>query len=117
MTLKINFIDYGIACRIGDTIYINKALPSYDYGLYLAILNHEYQHSKGYSAKDVLLDIQAEYLEGKKRSYWGFVLTHPSSWIEMLPIGKYEGRYVLNLTLLGLWLLFIALGGIIWALL
>lgn len=101
-------INYGIACRIGDDIYYNRKLESYPI-LLSAILQHEHRHTSGMTMKDVSLDLDNEDIKPLKKEYYNFVLTHPSSWTELLPAWRYEGRLVWNPLMTMFWI--IALGG------
>ena len=111
----IKLINYGIACRIANTIYINRKLLKHP-ALLKKILKHELQHSPSFIIKDFLMDLHNEHLEGNKLEFYLFVLTTPSSWYEFLPFGKYAGSWVINPTLLLFWTGIIAIGGIIWML-
>lgn len=111
MPLKIKHIFYGIACRIGDTIYIHKDLQKHSQKLYNAILGHEKKHSRNLSRKDVSMDIINEDIKNLKREYYSFVLTHPSSWTEFSPVWIYEDKLAWNVLILAL---YIITGGLIW---
>ena len=112
--MKIKFIGYGTACRIGDVIYINKSLKSYP-DVYNSILEHEKAHTSGFSMKDLMLDLKNPYLKGKKLRYWGFMLKHPLSFTEFLPFGIYDGRFVINPVNLAFYgVILISIGGQLW---
>jgi hypothetical protein len=113
--VEIKEIDYGIACRIGDVIYLNKDLINYP-SLYAAILEHEKSHSSGFTFKDIKLDIHNPNLKGLKGQYYRFVLTHPKSLIEFLPAWKYDNHLVWNPLVLGLYGLIYIIFGVIWML-
>lgn len=91
----IKYLNHGIACRIGDDIYINKRLLDYP-NLFKRILLHEKAHSSSFNRDDLILDLDNSHLEGVKREYYNFILTHPSSWTEFLPFGFYEKRFIIN---------------------
>ena len=93
--VELKETNFGIACRIGDKIYINKKLKKYPL-LYASILIHETKHSPGLENRDFALDIQNKELKGQKLTYWWFVITHPSSWVEFLPFWFYEGRIAIS---------------------
>ncbi len=111
--ISVKYINYGIACRIGNRIYINQKLMKYP-KLYEKILQHELDHSSGYDRNDVLMDLHNKHLFDIKDQYYSFILKHPSSWIEFLPGWFYEGRFVLAPTTSILWGLGIVLFGLIW---
>ena len=98
----IKEIDYGIACRIGDTIYINKNLKKYP-TLYKNIIKHELSHNKNFK-QDFLLDFKGKYIEPKSE-YYRFILTHPRSLYEFLPFGTYEKKTYINFNILILYLI------------
>ena len=106
----IKEINHGIACRIGNTIYYNKALKDYPQ-LLKAILKHEQTHSEGFNLRDIAMDIDNKELKGLKRQYYKFILKNPKSFTEMLPFGIYDGKFVLNPMILFLW---IVLGSLTW---
>jgi hypothetical protein len=106
MVFAIQEINYGIASRIGDDIFINKKIASFDKGLYDALIEHEQNHTSGYTLQDVKMDITNKQLKNIKDKYYKFILTHPSSWIEFLPIQFVKGNMIINPTLLIMYILF-----------
>lgn len=109
--LRVKFIDWGIACRIGDNIYVNKKLQE-NMLLCKRIIQHELEHSSGFTMKDITMDLKNSHLKGLKKEYYSFILSNPKSWIEFLPMWKYDGRFVFNPLIMmawGLTLLMIAL--------
>ena len=101
-------IDFGIACRIGNTIYVNKKLKKHPH-LFLAIMQHEFKHTSGFTMKDLKIDINNEDISDMKTDYWRFVASNPSTWTEFLPCGIYDGKISWNLTISTLWIM--AIGG------
>ena len=110
-TPLIKEINYGIACRIGNTIYINKRIKKYSSLLYDSIILHEKRHTRGFSLRDILLDVRNEEIAKYKKDYYKFILSEPSAWIEFSPICKYDGKFVVSPLILGLWGL---TGGVLW---
>jgi len=106
--VKIKLIDYGIASRIGNIVYINKELKNYP-KLYNSILRHEKAHSSGFDIRDILLDINGKYLREVKKEYWKFVFRNPNSWIQFAPIASYEGKIVYDPVMIFVWISFIIL--------
>jgi hypothetical protein len=104
LNIKVNKINYGIACRIGDNIYLNRKLENYPL-LYDTILSHEFSHSSGFNKNDLLIDLNNKHLKGYKKEYYSFILTHPSSWTEFLPFGVYKNKFVISPLILGIWIL------------
>lgn len=114
--IKITEIDYGIACRVGNEIFINKELSKHPI-LYSAIVNHELEHSPGFNFNDIKLDINNKHLKGLKLQYYWFILSNPKAFVEFLPCWRYNNRLVWNPLILGLYGLFLALfGGMLWLL-
>lgn len=93
--MQIKEIDYGIACRIGDKIYINRKLKE-DVNLWNAIIRHEKSHSSGFERKDIWFDIYNEEIQKYQKEYYTFILKHPSTWVEFLPCWMYENKIVWN---------------------
>jgi hypothetical protein len=107
----IKHIPFGIACRIGNTIYIHKDMEKFSVGLYNAILEHERSHTSHLTLHDILIDLENRHLDGLKKEYYNFILTHPTTLVELMPVWKYDGKYVWNLLLC---LFYLGLGGIAW---
>ena len=108
-------IDYGIACRIGDIVYINKELNKFP-KLYESILIHELSHSNSFKMSDISLDLINSHLHGLKLQYYAFILTHPSSWTEFFPFGYYDNKLIFNPIITGFYLVIGGILGTIWAL-
>jgi hypothetical protein len=98
-------INHGIACRIGNKIYINKSIKKWSPKLHKAILLHENKHTDGLSMKDIELDLKNSEISDLKREYYSFVLSNPSSWTELLPVFKYDGNWVVNPMILAMWVI------------
>lgn len=111
-TPEIKFINFGIASRQGNTIYFNKKLKKIPL-LYNKILLHELDHSEGFKLKDLLIDLKNQHLKGAKLEYYKFILKNPSSWVEFCPVWVYDGKLVINPTILLLWGFLLSVGGII----
>jgi hypothetical protein len=94
-SVEIKKINYGIACRVGNKIYMNNRLTEYP-KLFNAILNHEKSHTSGFIWNDIILDIGDKNLERVKKDYYIFILKNPSSWIEFLPFWIYDKKIVFN---------------------
>ena len=109
MVVKIVHTNYGIACRIGNEILINKKLKKFNKVLYEKILSHEKAHSSKLTKEDLLLDLYNPYLEGQKIQYLKFIITHPGSLIEFFPVVIYKKRIVINPFLIGLYSIFVFL--------
>lgn len=97
--MKIIKTDYGIASRVGETIYVNKRL-SQDPILYEAVIKHEKSHTKGNTLVDFLLDLKFEFISPLRKRYYKFVLENPSSWVEFSPITFFHRKMQINLNLI-----------------
>jgi len=106
-SLIIKEVPFGIACRIGRVIYIHKDLKDFSNDLYEAILQHEIGHTSGFTMKDVSMDLSNKQLVGLKATYYRFIISHPSSLVEMLPAWKYDGKVVWNILLTVFWIVLI----------
>ena len=97
MEPEIKYVNYGIACRIGSKIYLNKRLKKKKWKkLHDVILAHEISHSKGFTKKDFVTDLNNFDLEPVKLDYYSFVKKNPTTWIEYLPFWFYEGDIVFS---------------------
>ena len=102
----IKKINHGIACRIGNTIYYNKALERYP-ELFKAILSHEKKHTEGFTLGDIMMDLKNEEIAPFKKQYYKFILQNPSALTELLPCGIYDKKFVWNPLLTVMWLMII----------
>ena len=100
----IKKINHGIACRIGNTIYYNKALEHYP-NLLQAILKHEKKHTEGFTMSDIKMDLKNEEIAPFKKEYYDFILKYPSSLTELLPCGIYNRKLVWNPLLTAMWVI------------
>ena len=107
--MKIKKINHGLACRIGNVVYVNKDLYKEEYKELLKnILRHERSHTDSFGMKDIQLDAGGKFIMPKK-AYYKFVFTHPKSLTEFLPFGIYEGKVVLNPTFIIIWLIVLSI--------
>ena len=114
--VEIKEVNHGIASRCGDIIRINKKLNEYP-NLRQAIIDHEMSHSSNYNFDDLSMEFSIPQLRGYKLEYYKFILTHPSSWTEYLPIIIEDKKLKLSPSILIFWLGSIALFFIIFKLL
>ena len=109
MIIKIKEIDYGISSRIGSVVYLHKGLREYP-ELRAALIQHELQHSSGYTLKDLIDDFGINQLEGNKKRYYSFILNNPSSLTEYLPLCKYNKKWVFSPSIFMIWIFAIIVG-------
>jgi len=109
MEIVIKEIDYGIASRIGSTVYLHKGLKEFP-ELRNALIQHELEHSSGYTFKDIIDDFGIKELNGSKKNYYNFILKNPSALIEYLPICKYDGKIIISPSIALIWVFAIGVG-------
>lgn len=90
----IKFVDFGIANVIEGKIEINKDLKKHP-KLYERVLLHEMNHIKG--------DRNADFKDKFDPKLLIWVMTHPSSWTQFLPIWFRGGIILYNRGMLYLW--------------
>ena len=93
--LEIDFVDYGIAARIGDTIVYNKNLLKYD-KLGSEVLDHELRHSSKFTKKDFMMDL----VEGSLLKNLMFSFRHPKAFTQFIPFGRYKGKAWVDINLI-----------------
>lgn len=99
MGLQICKSKWGIASRVGNTIYVNQELEKYP-KLYKAILNHEKKHTSKWNLSDLKLDLSGKDLIDHKKEYYKFILLHPKSWVQFIPVCKQDGIWQVDLSLI-----------------
>jgi len=104
----IQYSENTVGCRIGDEIWVHPKLYT-EPELYHAIVGHERKHTKGFSVKDITLDIVNDDLEGHKKAYWKFMFKNPKTFLGLLPISKIGPHWTLDGTMLGFSILAAAL--------
>jgi|SRR3972149_5007279 len=113
--MRIIKTKYGIASRVGDDIFISKDLMKYP-NLYWAVLDHELEHSSGWTLHDLWMDLTNKHLKEVNKEYYRFVLTHPKSWTEFFPINIQKGIVTFNINLFLFYGVFLILGRLLWLL-
>jgi len=98
---KIKYVRWGLANFYGDYIEVNRELKKYPKALKYAI-THEKGHKKGF---DLLHEF--DYRIGLINLI-RFTITHPSAWIDFLPI-QYRKKWIIDYNLLMLYSLIIFL--------
>ena len=115
MKLKIKYINSGIACRIGNKIYMNNRLLKDKYrDLHNAIIKHEEKHSSGFKKQDLINDFNNFELEPVNKEYTIFVSSNPSTWTEFLPFWFYDGKIAVSVVMTSLWGITIIIGCLPW---
>jgi hypothetical protein len=101
----IKEIDYGIAFRIGNTIYINRATRKYP-ALFKSLILHELKHTKDknkYKLKDLKNDLNPNDLRHVKKEYYKFLFTQKKAWYQLLPFLRVDGNYTIDPLITGFW--------------
>ena len=101
MIFLIKHVKQGIANNYDGVIEIHEDLFNHP-KLYDMVLRHELKHGdkNTNSFKDFLLDLKPSGVSFFKM--WGWVIKHPSSWVQVLPLWKHKTRgwvFDLNLTI------------------
>jgi hypothetical protein len=95
MKIQIKKIDFGIAFRINNKIYINNKIPK-DSKLYKCLIEHELEHTNKFNLKDIKNDLFGQKLNNVKKDYYKFLLTNKKAWYQFLPIIKIEKKWVID---------------------
>jgi hypothetical protein len=106
MNKVIKDTKWGIACRIGNNIYINEKIDKTS-ELYQALIRHEEKHTNSYKIKDILLDLNGKELKKVKKEYYKFMIKNPSSLAIFMPIWKYDNYWALDITMIIFWIFII----------
>ena len=105
--LSINYVKYGTASRIKNTILLNVNMLK-EPEFCLEVIDHELRHSSSYKLNDLMMDL----FEGSMFKTLKFMLKYPSAFIQLLPFGKYKGEWFIDINLLITYLLIIVMGAI-----
>lgn len=107
--MEVKYIDYGIGNRVGDKIYLHKKLKN-NPKLHDAVLRHEREHNSDPNISDLKLDLRNEHLDGIRGTFYWFVLSHPSTWVNFSPIMKLNGKWCIDINLSLFWLSVLFIG-------
>jgi len=99
---KVQIIDFGIAFKINNVIYLHKNLKNYP-KLREALLKHEKKHTDNYKLKDILLDLTGGYLKDVKRDYYRFLFTEKKAWYQLLPLIRIRKKWIIDPLLSIIW--------------
>ncbi len=108
----IIYINHGVANRYNDCIEINKNLMKYPL-LLQPILEHENEHTDDFiTKKDLKLDFMNKTIHTWEMLK--FMLKHPGSFTQILPIGLRKGRITYDVNVFIFWglMIMIIFGGI-----
>lgn len=107
--MKIDYVNFGIANRIKDTIIINKHLKKYPEH-YKEVLDHELRHTnKNFTMHDLKMDM----FEGDLFKNLLFCFRHPSGFLQFSPILRYDGDWCIDINMIILYSIIFGLGWLI----
>lgn len=89
--LKVDFVNYGTASRIGNTVLFNKDLLKYP-AFAKKVIDHEIRHSSTLTKNDIVMDLT----EGDGWDTFQFTLRHPRALTQLVPFGKYKGTWFID---------------------
>ena len=108
-------VDWGVAWRRGNIIYVNKHLKKFDPALYKHAVNHELRHKskEGFTWDDLTNDLKDSARIKRGTGTWKFMLFHPKALVQLLPFWLFkdeDGETVLefDINLLVMYALWIA---------
>ena len=101
--MKIKETDWGMGCRIQDTIFLNKNLKKYP-KLYSAVLKHEESHTSNFGWQDVVIDINGSHFKHLKKEYYKFMFKYPKALATFAPIWIYDGDLAIDVLQISFWL-------------
>jgi hypothetical protein len=98
--VRLEFTNYGLAYKIGNTIFMNRNLLKYP-KYCEQVFDHELRHSDTYTKKDFGMDL----VEGDLWENMKFMLRHPGSMTQLIPFGWKRGVFFIDATLLFIYFL------------
>ena len=98
--MEMDYSDWGIASRFGNTIVMNKNLARYKQ-FCLDVFNHELRHKNKLSKEDLAMDV----FEGSILTNLSFCFRHPKGFTQFIPFGKYNNKPFIDLNLILIYLI------------
>ena len=89
--LKVEFLDWGIAFRLKDTMFINMDVLKYD-KYCKSVLDHEIKHTGKFSGKDLIHDLGT----GSLYDNLLFCLKHPKGFWAFVPIRHFRDMWLVD---------------------
>jgi hypothetical protein len=102
--LNLVIVNYGIASRIDNDVIMNKNIFKYE-EFALSVANHETRHSSSIKKGDIAQD----FTEGDIITNLLFCLKNPSGFTQFIPIGRYQGKFWIDIPLLIIYIILIGL--------
>ena len=96
---RVEYVDWGIGNRFGDTIELNKNLVNYPL-FHSKVLTHELKHEVGFSLKDLKHDFSQDVTAAET---FKFIAKHPKALSQFTPFYWSKKRgfvYDLNLSII-----------------
>ena len=109
--IDLIWIDYAIAYRIRDTVYMNKNLLDYKPEYAMTVALHELGHK---NTNTLSQDIQHEMNDTNTGENLKFMARYPRALMSMIPIAFHNGDIAIDWTYLITYIVFIIF--IIWVL-
>lgn len=110
--LEVDFVNYGIASRIDNTILMNINIVKYP-TFCKSTLDHEIRHTPIFNKHNLMMD----FFEGSIIDNLKFCFRHPFAFSQFIPIARYNGVwaidvnqiivYFIGLFIIGVWLLLV----------
>jgi hypothetical protein len=97
---RIEYVNYGIGNTFKDRIELNKALKKYP-KLHDKVLQHELKHYN-----------KEENVDLKEHQGWQmnkFIITHPSTWVQYLPVWYKNKIISYDPSMITIWILLLSL--------
>lgn len=109
--MEIRYVPHAIANNFGSYIELNENLKKYP-DLHDALLKHElsHTHSQGFTKEDLIIDLTETGV--KNKDLIRFMLKHPKSFLQLVPLYKKSGVWIYDINLLIIWSLGL-IGGIV----
>jgi hypothetical protein len=110
--LELEYVDWGIANRVGKKLLLNKNLLLYE-DYCKEVMAHEVQHSGKLTKSDFMLDL----LDGDFIKNLKFAIKHPKAFLQFIPISVYKGQILVDINQILIYLImWLLIGVYLWLL-
>ena len=92
--IEIVEVDWGVAYRKGNTVYVNRHLKAFNPLLYRHLVNHELRHKSksGFTWKDLQADIKHATKIKMGVNTWKFMFRRPKALVQISPVWFYKDK-------------------------
>jgi len=98
--LDVHWQNTGIGYRMDNTVILNRNLLKYpEYAK--KVINHELDHTSGYTMKDVNMDLWHSDLGDNLL----FCFRHPKGFLAFWPISNFKGQWYIDATLIAVYII------------